>query len=62
MEQRFYKKVVMIRRKDLKITRVNKNKNKVKLKFQGQSARRQRWFGIDFYWIEVNFSIGEPEF
>ena len=33
-----------------------------KFKFQGQSARSQRWFDIDFDWIEVNFSNCEPDF
>ena len=34
---------------------------KAKFKFQGQSARSQRWFDIDFYWIEVDFSTREPD-
>ena len=38
------------------------NKNEAKFKFQGQSARSQYWFGIDYDWIEVNFSTGEPNF
>ena len=38
----------MLRRKDFKITEANKNKNEAKFKFQGQSARSQRWFDLDF--------------
>ena len=61
MEQGLYVQVVMLRQKDLKITEANKNKNKAKLKFQGQSARSQGWFDLDFDWIEENFSTREPE-
>ena len=39
----------------------NKNKNEAKFKFQGQSARSQRCFDLDFDWIEVNFSTCEPD-
>ena len=35
MEQGLYAQVVMICRKDLKITEENKNKNEAKFKFQG---------------------------
>ena len=39
-----------------------RTKNKAKLKFQGQSARSQRWFDLEFDWIEVNFSTHKPDF
>ena len=61
MEQVLYSQVVEISRKDLKFIAANKNKNEAKFKFQGLSARSQRWFDIDFYWIEVNFSTREPD-
>ena len=48
--------------KDLKYAATDKNKNAAKFKFQGQSARSQRWFDLDFDWIEVNFSTREPIF
>ena len=50
-EQGFDAKVVMLRQKYLKITESNKSKNEAKFKFQGQSARSQRWFDLDFDWI-----------
>ena len=62
MEKGFYAKVVMIRREYLKITEANKNKNEAKFKFQGQFERSQRWFDLDFYWIEGYFSTHEPDF
>ena len=37
-------------------------KNEAKFKFQGQSAKLQRWFDLDFDCIEVNFSSREPGF
>ena len=40
----------------------DQNKNEAKFKFQGQSARSQRWFDLDLYWIELNFSTFEPNF
>ena len=40
----------------------DKIKNEAKFKFQGQSARPQIWFDLDFDWIEVNFSTHEPDF
>ena len=46
----------------LKITEANKNKNEDKFKFQGQYARSQRWFNIDFDWIGESFSTREPDF
>ena len=52
----------MIFFKDLKITEENENKNEYKFKFQGQSSRLQRWFDIDFGWIEETFSTREPGF
>ena len=62
MEQELYAQVVKLRQKYLKFTAANKNKNEAKFKFQGISARPQRWFGLDFDWIEVNFSSREPDF
>ena len=47
-EQGFYAQVVMLCRNYLDITKENKNENKDKFKFQGQSARSQRWFDLDF--------------
>ena len=52
MEQVLYAQVVMLLQNYLKITEENENKNRDKFKFQGQSARSQRWFGLDFGWIE----------
>ena len=60
-EQGLYEKVVMICLKDLKITELNKNKNEDIFKLQGQSARSQRWFDLDFDWIGENFSTCEPD-
>ena len=62
IEQGLYAQVVVIRQNNLKITEQNKNKNEDKFKFQGQSAGSQRWFDIDFDWIEENFSTREPGF
>ena len=62
MEQVLCAQVVNIRRKDLKLIAANKNKNEVKFKFQIQSAISQRWFDLEFYWIEVNFSTCELDF
>ena len=56
MKQGLYAQVFILRRKYLIFTDANKNKNKNKFKFQGQSARSQRWFDLDFDWIDVNFS------
>ena len=53
--------MVKLPRKDLKFIAANKNKNESKFKFQGQSARSQRWFDLDFDCIEVNFSTSEPD-
>ena len=50
-EQGLYAQVVMLHRKDLKITESNKNRNEAKFKFQGQSAISQRCFDIDCDWI-----------
>ena len=52
----------MLFRKDLKTTEANKNKNEANFKFQGKSARSQRWFDLDFYWIEEKFITREPDF
>ena len=62
MEQGLYEKVVKLRRNDLKFVAIDKNKNEAKFKFQGLSARSQRWFDLDLYWIEVNFITREPDF
>ena len=62
MEQGLYAQVVKLRRKDLKFVAANKNKNEAKFKFQGQSARSQRWFDLDFDWIDVNFITRETDF
>ena len=56
MEQGLYEKFVNLHQKDLKSTAANGEKNESTFKFQGQSARSQRWFNLDFDWIEVNFS------
>ena len=53
MEQGLYAQVVKLCRKDLKFIVANKNKNEAKFKFQGQSARSQHWFDLDFDWIEI---------
>ena len=52
----------MICQKGLKTTEANKNKNEYKFKFQGHYARPQRWFDLDFGWIEETFSTREPDF
>ena len=62
MEQSLYSQVIRIRRKYLKFVATDKNKNEAKFKFRGQSARSQRWFDLDFDWVEVNFSTSEPDF
>ena len=46
----------------MKITEANKNKNGAKFKFQGQYARSQRWFDLDFDCIEEEFITSEPDF
>ena len=55
MEQGLYVQVVKLRQKYLKYIAENKNKNEAKFKFQDLSARLQRWFDLDLYWIEVKF-------
>ena len=40
--------MIILRRKDLKFVATGKIKNEAKFKFQGQSARSQRWFDLDF--------------
>ena len=62
MEQGLYAQVLMLFRKDFNITEANKNKNEDEFKFRGQSAISQRWFDLDFDWIEENFSTREPDF
>ena len=61
-EQGLYAQVVKLRRKDFEFIAENRNKNEAKFKFQGQSARSQRLFDLDFDWIEVNFSTRETDF
>ena len=53
--------MIKLRRNGLKFTATNKNKNVAKFKFQGQSARSQRRFELDFYWIELSFSTRKPD-
>ena len=53
--------MVKLLRKDLKFIAANKNKNESKFKFQGQYARSQRWFYLEFDGIEVNFSTHEHD-
>ena len=60
-EQELYAKVIMLSRKYSKFIATDKNKNEAKFKFQGQSARSQRWFDLDFDWIEVNFSTRQTD-
>ena len=54
--------MIILRREDLKFVATDKIKNEAKFKFQGISARSQRWFDLEFDWIEVNFSTCEPDF
>ena len=61
-EQGLYAQVIMLRWEDLNCFATDKNKNEAKLKFQGQPARSQRWFDLDFDWTEANFSTREPGF
>ena len=61
MKQGLYAQVVKLCRKYLKFIASKKNLNEAKFKFQGQSARSQRWFDLEFDWIEVNFSTREPD-
>ena len=61
IEQGLYSQVVKIIQKDLKYISENKNKNEAKFKFQGQYARSQRWFDIEFDCNEVNFSTHDPD-
>ena len=60
-EQGFYAQVAKLRWKDLELIESNKNKNEAKFKFQGQSARSQRWFDLDFDQIDVKFSTIDPD-
>ena len=46
-------------KKDFKFIAANNNRNEAKFKFQGQYARSQSRFDLDFVWIEVNFSTCE---
>ena len=49
MEQGLYAQVVKLRRKDLTFIAANRNKTEAKFNFQGQSARSQCWYDLDFY-------------
>ena len=62
MEQGLYAQVIILRREDLEFVAADNIKNEAKFKFQGQSARSQRWFDLDFYLIGVNFSTRETDF
>ena len=61
-EQGLYAQAVKISRKDMKFIADHNNKNEIKFKFQGQSARSQRWFDLEFDWIEVNFITHVTDF
>ena len=61
MEQGSYAQMLILLQKDLNFFATDKNKNEAKFKFQGQSVISQRWFDLDFDWIEVNFRKSEPE-
>ena len=54
--------MIILRQEDLKFVAIDEIKNEAKFKFQGQYTRSQRWFDLDFGWIEVNFSTHEPDF
>ena len=60
-EQILYAQIVILCQKDLIFIVANKNKIEAKFKFQGQYARSQRWFDLDFDWIEINFITCEPD-
>ena len=47
---------------DLKFVATDKNKNEAKFNFQGQLARSQLCFDLEWYWIEINFITREPDF
>ena len=53
--------MLKLRQNDLNFIEANNNKNETKFKFQGQSAISQRWFDLNFYWIEVYFSTHDPD-
>ena len=62
MEKGLYAHVVKLCCKYLKFVETDKKKDESKFKFQGQSARSQQWFDLDFDWIEVEFSTRETYF
>ena len=62
VEKGLYVQAIMLCREYLKFVATDKIKNEAKFQFQGQSTRSQRWFDIDFDWIDVNFSTREPNF
>ena len=62
MEQGLYAQVIMLRQEDLKFVTTDRIKNEAKFNFQGKYVRSQRWFDLDFDWIEVNFSTRELDF
>ena len=61
-EKLLYALVVILIQKDLKFIAENKSKYEDKFKVQGQSATSKHWLDLDFDWIEVKFSIREPDF
>ena len=61
-EQGLYAQIVKLCQKYLKFITESKNKNETKFKFQGHCAISQRWFDLEFDWIEENFSTHEPDF
>ena len=61
-ERGLYAQMIMLHQNDLKFVATDKIQNEAKFKFQGQSARSQRQFDLEFDRIEVNFSTCEPDF
>ena len=61
IEQGLYAQVIMLRQKDLKFVATDMIKNEAKFKLQGQSARSQQWFDLEFDCFKVNFSKREPD-
>ena len=62
MKQGLYAQVIMLCREDLKFIATDKNNHEAKFKFQVQLEISQRWFDLDFDWIEGNFSTRESDF
>ena len=61
-EQGLHAQVVKLSRKYLKFIAENKDKNEAKFNFRCLSAISQRWFYLDFDWIEEKFSTHRPDF